>query len=1015
MKRGALPMRNTDNILDTVDNSYYNRANHIAIACVVAFGIFRIATALQVGRIREGILAGVGCIAVFFTIIILRALRRIINPALSIPLFFYIIYIVASILMDSFIFFAPICFAICCIGAMYFNPKKFLQYILITNISNLLLIFLGFPMKNPLRNVTFNEMMTNWFLLLFGSICIYYLTKFATDYSRESVKDQDAFQTLLETTPDYIALVDELNCITHISKPLAEMAHIENRRLAVGTPIMDIFSPRKLKMLIYDIISSQGFYESTFEITIDAQKRHFKIVADKLIGNTAGLFFNADDITSLVKAKLDAERAAIAKTAFLANTSHEIRTPMNAILGMTELILRKNVAPDVYEDARSIKQAGSNLLSIINDILDFSKIESGRLEIIEASYQLSSVINDVISIIRMRIAEKPILFTVDIDSRLPSRLIGDEVRVRQILMNLLSNAAKYTREGRIILTITGEPQKDKIILNITVTDTGIGIKKDDIGKLFSEFQQLDPQNNQGIEGTGLGLAISRNLCRLMGGDITVSSEYRRGSVFSARVPQGIMDNAPIAAVKNPQSRAVLLYEKREEYAKSLIHSLENLNIPVTVAVSRENFALELQEDKYIFAFMCADMLEIAQELVNVFVLPVKLVLLADLGEISSFKNIPIISMPGYTLSIANVINEKIEDTYRKKSGVRFTAPDVRILIVDDIVTNLNVARGLLALYRTNITTSTSGREAIDLVKHNHYDLIFMDHMMPDMDGIETTAIIRSMEGEYFRSVPIIALTANAMAGMKEMFLEKGFNDFLSKPIEILKLDGMMSKWILPEKQVKAEPGASLERGQEATNIHIDGVDTAKGIAMTGGSEAGYRKVLHSFFRDALERLPMLESSPGIRELPSFTAQVHALKSAAATIGAVGISKDAAELEAAGKTGDPGAIGDRLGDFYRNLKNLAERIGWVLNTAEAAETKNAAMTDLSSFLPQLKELRDALEKKDIDTIDRGIGELENKPFDKKTKEIFSSVSDAVLMTEFQKAVTMINELINTTGA
>jgi len=729
----------------------------------------------------------------------------------------------------------------------------------------------------------------------------------------------------------------------------------------------------------------------------------------------------AEQNLQLIEANRMAESASHAKSDFLAKMSHEIRTPMNAITGMAELLLRDNLSNEARGYAQDIKQAGNNLVSIINDILDFSKIEAGKLEIIPINYLLSSLINDTVNIIRTRLIDKPLRFFTNIDGNIPNSLIGDEVRLRQILLNLLSNAVKYSEKGYIGLTISADKRSGKHVwLRIAVSDTGKGIKKEDQAKLFGEFVKVDVKKNQGIEGTGLGLAITKSLSIAMNGNIYMESEYGRGSVFTAVIPQGIESETPFASVEEPYKKKILVYEGRAVYAKSVCWTLENLKIPYTMVSNTEAFISALFSEEWFYVFSGYGLYEKIEPLIQqpdeVFFGGKKppLALLIEWGTEAYIPGVRFVSIPAQSLSIANVLNGRADNKGYIKSTIslRFTFPGAKILVVDDIATNLKVVEGLLAPYKVIVDTCLNGLQAIELVKRNEYDIVFMDHMMPEMDGIEATEVIRSLEGAHYRAMPIIALTANAVLGMKEMFIENGFNDFLSKPIDVSKLDEMLDRWIPKALRAsnKEHEEAETGGGSGPQFFNIPGVDTEKGIAMTGGTVEAYRQVLSIFSKDAHDRLVFFKTTPPQDTLSDFVINVHALKSASASIGAAGISSLAAELETAGKAGDINIISKILPDFVQQLSELVKNIGDAVNGAPG-NAGSEIKADISAFIPALRELDEALKSKRIPDIKRILNTLEQQAHDTALKENLEQISDQVLMTEFESAANIIEKLLS----
>jgi len=845
---------------------------------------------------------------------------------------------------------------------------------------------------------------------------------------------QDLFlQLFLEYSPDIVFILDS------------------NRRIILGTRnalngigiFVDDFTGKLLEEISPDIMPAEDYLRIDNAVTsvlengkIVWHDEYESVINDKTFffefftvpmkdenGEIVGVMLTFHNITDIHSALQAAERSNRAKTNFLAKMSHEIRTPMNAIIGMSELILRDEITKETRERVNEIRHAGGNLLSIINDILDFSKIESGVMEILPVNYNFSALITDVIGIIRMRLIEKPILFAVNVDCNIPDALIGDEVRIKQMLLNLLSNSCKYCEKGAITLKITHEfIDSNTVMLFFEVTDTGIGIKEEDAGKLFDDFVQVDRIRNKSVEGTGLGLAITRSFCRAMGGDIYFTSVYGEGSTFKIKVPQkffDIDDYIPFARIEDTgKDKTALIYETREVYAASVCASMENLGIKHRLVTSQSKFLEEAENGDYTIFFISSFMFDMVGKMVRKLEREVKLILLAEYGQISIENDMAkTLFMPAHAADIAGIFNNRLkDDDYQsKRRGARFIAPTARVLVVDDITTNLMVAEGLMSPYKMKVDLCSSAKEAIDAVIANDYDIVFMDHMMPEMDGVEATLKIRSLKvgekskrhGEYYMQLPIVALTANAVSGMKEMFLENGFQDFIAKPIDINKLDIILDN-LLPQSKREAYV-ESKEAAAESPAFKIEGIDVKSGIYMTGGSAKNYLKTLGIFRDDSIKKTAILRTCLESGDMPLYATHVHALKSAAASIGAARVSNLARSLEAAAKNGDREFVSKNTERFIEELNLLLESIRLAVATV-LKDKKQTGKIDADTVKKRAGELKDALGSLDMEKVDSSVAELRSETNETEFENLVEEISNNILICEYDKAEELTDQLL-----
>ena len=649
---------------------------------------------------------------------------------------------------------------------------------------------------------------------------------------------------------------------------------------------------------------------------------------------------NEENIKNVISRYQKAERT---KDDFLANISHEIRTPINTIAGMSEILANEDLKDDVREKVEDLQGASRNLVTLVSDMLDFAEIQSGKLELTESSYNLTSTINDIVNIINNQKKSKEIEFILDIDTDIPALLVGDEQKLKRAMLNILSNAVKFTEVGCVVLEISCRRESYGVNLCITVRDTGIGIDSSQLHNVFNSFSMVDTKRNRQEGGVGLGLAIAQAIIEKMGGFISVRSKKGEGSEFQIIVPQKVEQYEPMIVLENPLRFNVLVYidmnqffisAVKSEYGNNIRNITENLGIVVHVCRNLNELKRRIERNYITHIFITLYEYTMDESYFNGLAKQTGVVIILEETEDYRVHSDDIIRLykPFYALPVSIILKggKRYNNLSRENMNRNmFIAPDAKILIVDDNTINLRVESSLMKNYRFTIDTALSGMEALEKLESKDYDMVFMDHMMPEMDGVDTLHRIRDKAGIYYANIPVIALTANAVAGAKEMLIAEGFQDFLSKPVEIASMHRILEKYLPDAKKIYdfEDDATDVQSGETVYNDHEHGTiyeqqhnpqasvkepgaetaqeDTAADIdekqgALYCGSLEDFEDILKIHYEDYEENSRKIQAFYDSKDWKNYVILVHGLKSSMKSVGIMKLSDMCLGLELAGK-------------------------------------------------------------------------------------------------------------------
>lgn len=723
----------------------------------------------------------------------------------------------------------------------------------------------------------------------------------------------------------------------------------------------------------------------------------------------------------------DVKRTQKIKDDFVANTSHELRTPINTITGMSEILLQENLPENIHDDVLDIQMTGFELQNIVTDILDYASLEAKTLELNPRSYNITSTINDIMNMTVFQNRDKDLELIFDCDPRIPRLLYGDEAQLRRVINNLIGNAIKFTNEGGVRVIVTFREESYGVNLIVRVKDTGIGMDLSQQERVFNSFYQADTDRNRRTEGMGLGLTISSELIKKMGGFMFVSSKVGEGSEFSFSIPQKVMDDRPCIEISNPSKiKAIWYYNAgenavgiRDDFVDHIKHISDYLKVFVQRCTSLNELKRRIKQNIFTHLIIGTNEYYEDQEYFDMVARDIPTILVVDRDEnIPTNNSIHILYKPYNAITLAELFNGgDLLLTPRKYLELeRFVAPNAKILVVDDNLMNLKVVEGLLKKYRIKITAATSGEEALKFIESRDFDFVFMDHMMPGMDGIECLHAIRAKQGNYYQKVPIIALTANAIAGSREMFLAEGFNDFVAKPIDNAILDQVLRKYIPIEKQIgdKYENAIRVIIPDDDLFSNMEGIDRDTALTYCGGSIDDYIDLANVYYETGLKYQEDLVKYYTEKDWKNYSILTHSIKSTSKTIGAMNLSELAYKEEIASKEENIEVINeyhDSLLKEYKRVLNMLKNNPRIIKEKDERQENISKDMNLKNFKEFVNDLKDKIDTFETSKIKDVIEKYKNYKYeDKKVEEIIGPIIEKIDNFDFESAKDDLEEIV-----